>query len=187
MACHDDYVPVPHACATPWRATRRVAQMMISVSAARASAPSPDPSAAYDDSEARRAPHSGRSRETVLAGSRWGERWYARIGAAFDPARALNVAPVHAPRRVVAARNAAARRRRLDDYEWIDGELFGGLVLGWNFGDGHVNDLQLLRAVQAQCAFSSGPPGTDTRRARRDPERCGRHRLRRGTRSRPPR
>ena len=44
----------------------------------------------------------------------------------------------------------------LDDYEWIDGELIAGLVLGWNFGDGHLNDLQLLRAVQAQCEFEPG-------------------------------
>jgi hypothetical protein len=29
-------------------------------------------------------------------------------------------------------------------------------VLGWNFGDGHLNGLQLLRAVQAQCGFEPG-------------------------------
>ncbi len=44
----------------------------------------------------------------------------------------------------------------LDDYEWIDGELVAGLVLGWNFGDGHLNDQQLLSAVQAQCGFEPG-------------------------------
>jgi hypothetical protein len=44
----------------------------------------------------------------------------------------------------------------IDAYEWIDGELLAGMVLGWNFGDGHLNDMQLLRAVQAQCGFEPG-------------------------------
>ena len=35
----------------------------------------------------------------------------------------------------------------------MDGEVLGGIVLGWNFGDGHLNDTQLLEAVQAQCSF----------------------------------
>ena len=26
-------------------------------------------------------------------------------------------------------------------------------MLGWNFGDGHLNDTQLLEAVQQQCGF----------------------------------
>jgi hypothetical protein len=41
-------------------------------------------------------------------------------------------------------------------YEWIDGEMVAGLVLGWNFGDGHLHREQLLRAVQQQCAFEEG-------------------------------
>ena len=44
----------------------------------------------------------------------------------------------------------------IDDYEWIDGELVSGMVLGWNFGDGHLNRLQLLEAVQQQCGFEEG-------------------------------
>jgi hypothetical protein len=44
----------------------------------------------------------------------------------------------------------------IDAYEWMDGELLGGIVLGWNFGDGHLNDGQLLDAVQAQCGFEEG-------------------------------
>jgi hypothetical protein len=44
----------------------------------------------------------------------------------------------------------------IDAYEWIDGEVFAGMVLGWNFGDGHLNNEQLLRAVQAQCGFEPG-------------------------------
>jgi len=44
----------------------------------------------------------------------------------------------------------------IDDYEWMDGEILGGMVLGWNFGDGHLNGMQLLRAVQEQCGFEPG-------------------------------
>lgn len=45
---------------------------------------------------------------------------------------------------------------RLQDYEWIDGEVVAGFVLGWNFGDGHLHREDLLRAVQEQCAFDEG-------------------------------
>jgi hypothetical protein len=31
-----------------------------------------------------------------------------------------------------------------------------GLVLGWNFGDGHLHGEQLLSAVQQQCQFEPG-------------------------------
>jgi hypothetical protein len=44
----------------------------------------------------------------------------------------------------------------IDAYEWNDGEVVGGMVLGWNFGDGHLNGTQLLEAVQAQCGFAPG-------------------------------
>jgi hypothetical protein len=45
---------------------------------------------------------------------------------------------------------------RLEDYEYLDGELVAGLVLGWNFGDGHLHREPLLRAVQEQCGFEEG-------------------------------
>lgn len=45
---------------------------------------------------------------------------------------------------------------RLEDYEWLDGEIVAGLVLGWNFGEGHLHQEQLLEAVQAQCGFEEG-------------------------------
>ncbi len=45
---------------------------------------------------------------------------------------------------------------RLEDYEYMDGELVAGLVLGWNFGDGHLHREPLLRAVQQQCGFEEG-------------------------------
>jgi hypothetical protein len=45
---------------------------------------------------------------------------------------------------------------RVEDYEWVDGEVVAGMVLGWNFGEGHLHSEQLLRSVQAQCAFEDG-------------------------------
>jgi hypothetical protein len=45
---------------------------------------------------------------------------------------------------------------RLEDYEWIDGELVAGMTLGWNFGEGHLHHEQLLRSIQAQCGFEAG-------------------------------
>jgi hypothetical protein len=44
----------------------------------------------------------------------------------------------------------------IDAYDWMEGEVLGGMVLGWNFGDGHLNGQQLLEAVQAQCGFEPG-------------------------------
>ncbi|HEX4418909.1 MAG TPA: DUF3556 domain-containing protein [Kofleriaceae bacterium] len=45
---------------------------------------------------------------------------------------------------------------RLEDYEYLDGELVAGIVLGWNFGDGHLHREPLLAAVQEQCGFEPG-------------------------------
>jgi hypothetical protein len=45
---------------------------------------------------------------------------------------------------------------RYEDYEHVDGELVAGVVLGWNFGDGHLHTEDLLAAVQAQCGFQPG-------------------------------
>jgi hypothetical protein len=39
------------------------------------------------------------------------------------------------------------------DYEWIDGELVAGMTIGWNFGDGHLHNEQLLSAIQERCGF----------------------------------
>lgn len=45
---------------------------------------------------------------------------------------------------------------KLDDYTWVDGELVCGLVLGYNFGDGHLHDEELLGAIQEECGFEEG-------------------------------
>ena len=45
---------------------------------------------------------------------------------------------------------------RVEDYEWAEGEIVAGFALGWNFGEGHLHDEGLLRAIQAQCGFEEG-------------------------------
>ena len=44
----------------------------------------------------------------------------------------------------------------IDDYQWVDGEVVAGSVIGWNFGDGHLHHEGLLSSIQAQCAFEPG-------------------------------
>jgi hypothetical protein len=44
----------------------------------------------------------------------------------------------------------------VDEYHIRDGEIVSGLVNGWNFGDGHFHDDQLVAAVQDQCDFAPG-------------------------------
>jgi hypothetical protein len=49
--------------------------------------------------------------------------------------------------------------RAVDDLEAYDvreGELVAGVVLGYNFGDGHFHDERLLDAVQERCRFEPG-------------------------------
>jgi len=44
----------------------------------------------------------------------------------------------------------------IEEYTYRDGELVAGVVLGWNFGDGHLHGTQLLRAIQKRCQFETG-------------------------------
>ena len=37
-----------------------------------------------------------------------------------------------------------------------EGELVAGVVLGYNFGDGHFHDQRLLAAIQERCRFEPG-------------------------------
>jgi hypothetical protein len=49
--------------------------------------------------------------------------------------------------------------RGLDDvdrYTVHDGEPLTGTLMGWNFGDGHMHDEQLLASVQKRCRFREG-------------------------------
>ncbi|HEX6204899.1 MAG TPA: DUF3556 domain-containing protein [Solirubrobacterales bacterium] len=44
----------------------------------------------------------------------------------------------------------------VDSYDVREGELVAGVVLGYNFGDGHFHDHRLLAAVQERCGFAPG-------------------------------
>jgi hypothetical protein len=53
----------------------------------------------------------------------------------------------------------ALTARAVDDVEAYDvreGELVAGVVLGYNFGDGHFHDHRLLAAVQERCGYGPG-------------------------------
>jgi hypothetical protein len=44
----------------------------------------------------------------------------------------------------------------MERYTWRDGELICGVVVGWNFGCGHLHNEYLLRALQRRCQWESG-------------------------------
>ena len=44
----------------------------------------------------------------------------------------------------------------VEEYDVREGELVAGVVLGYNFGDGHFHDHRLLAAVQERCGFGPG-------------------------------
>ena len=73
--------------------------------------------------------------------------------------------------------------RAVDDveaYDARDGEIIAGIVLGWNFGDGHLHHHQLLEAIQERCEFAPGRPARDLPRVAAAPA-AGAPLLRSGT------
>jgi hypothetical protein len=44
----------------------------------------------------------------------------------------------------------------VEEYRVREGELIAGVVLGYNFGDGHFHNHRLLEAVQERCEFEPG-------------------------------
>ncbi|MEE3065608.1 MAG: DUF3556 domain-containing protein [Actinomycetota bacterium] len=43
-----------------------------------------------------------------------------------------------------------------DDYNLCEGEVLCSMVLGWNFGDGHMHNECLIEALQQRCGFQPG-------------------------------
>jgi hypothetical protein len=43
-----------------------------------------------------------------------------------------------------------------DDYVLTDGERICSTAIGWNFGDGHMHNEQLIEALQERCHFAPG-------------------------------
>ncbi|CAN3128021.1 DUF3556 domain-containing protein [Mycobacterium sp. smrl_JER01] len=44
----------------------------------------------------------------------------------------------------------------IDTYGMFDGDQMAGVLLGWNFGDGHLYGPRLIEAVQRRCHFEPG-------------------------------
>ena len=64
---------------------------------------------------------------------------------------------MHSHGRALNGLRPRCRRRRA--YDVRDGELVAGVVLGYNFGDGHFHDEGLLDAVQERCGFGRASCG----------------------------
>ncbi|MDZ7918248.1 MAG: DUF3556 domain-containing protein [Rhodococcus sp. (in: high G+C Gram-positive bacteria)] len=43
-----------------------------------------------------------------------------------------------------------------EDYVIREGEFLAGAILGWNFGEGHLHNQQLLETLQRRCHFADG-------------------------------
>ena len=50
------------------------------------------------------------------------------------------------------------------EYQYCDGVCVALSVLGWDFGEGHMADEKLLRAIQKQCDFEEGEVRVSGRR-----------------------
>jgi hypothetical protein len=71
------------------------------------------------------------------------------LGYAF---RAMNT---HGRALFTLAHRAMAGQNE-DDYVITDGERICSTAIGWNFGDGHMHNEQLIRAMQQRCRFEPG-------------------------------
>lgn len=85
------------------------------------------------------------------------ERFYGKeraqipmyLGYAF---RAMNT---HGRALFTLAHRAMAGHNE-DDYVITDGERIASTAIGWNFGDGHLHNEQLITAMQQRCHFAPG-------------------------------
>ena len=74
---------------------------------------------------------------------------YLYMGYAF---RAFNT---HGRAMFTLAHRAMAGQNE-DDYTLTDGERICSTAIGWNFGDGHMHNEQLIEALQERCRFEPG-------------------------------
>ncbi|KUI41474.1 hypothetical protein AU197_16685 [Mycobacterium sp. IS-1590] len=59
-------------------------------------------------------------------------------------------------RAVVTLLNRVIPPGREDDYAVVEGEMVAAYALGWSFGDGHLHNESLVRALHARCRFEPG-------------------------------
>lgn len=50
----------------------------------------------------------------------------------------------------------ALQGRAFDEYDYMEGEVMAGTILGYNFGDGYLHGRFMLQAVQDVCGFERG-------------------------------
>jgi hypothetical protein len=74
---------------------------------------------------------------------------YLYMGYAF---RAFNT---HGRAMFTLAHRAMAGQNE-DEYVLTDGERICSTAIGWNFGDGHMHNEQLIEALQERCHFEPG-------------------------------
>jgi hypothetical protein len=82
-------------------------------------------------------------------GSKETAQMYQYMGYAF---RAFNT---HGRAMFTLAHRAMVDRDE-GDYILTDGERLVSTAIGWNFGDGHMSNEQLVAALQARCGFEPG-------------------------------
>jgi hypothetical protein len=82
-------------------------------------------------------------------GSKETAEMYLYMGYAF---RAFNT---HGRAMFTLAHRATAGQNE-DDYVLTDGERICSTAIGWNFGDGHMHNEQLIAALQERCHFEPG-------------------------------
>jgi hypothetical protein len=80
---------------------------------------------------------------------------YGREMADFFMEKVLAFRALHSHGRALTAL-AARAVGDIDDYRIRDGEVVSGVVNGWNFGDGHFHNKQLLDVVQEKCRYEEG-------------------------------
>ena len=71
---------------------------------------------------------------------------YLYMGYAFRAFNTHGRAMFTLAHRVMAGQNE-------DDYVLTDGERICSTAIGWNFGDGHMHNEQLIAAMQERCHF----------------------------------
>jgi len=82
-------------------------------------------------------------------GSKETAEMYLYMGYAF---RGFNT---HGKAQFTLAHRAMAGQNE-DDYVLTDGERLCSTAIGWNFGDGHMTNEQLITAIQERCGFEPG-------------------------------
>lgn len=82
-------------------------------------------------------------------GSRETAEMYQYMGYAFRAFNTHGRAMFTLAHRAMAGQNEA-------DYTLTDGERICSTAIGWNFGDGHMSNEQLIAALQRRCNFEPG-------------------------------